>query len=65
MSDYVHLDVEKVLKRTDKALLVRLEDGNEQWLPLSQVSDEDDYDEGDEDCTISVTLWLAEQRGLS
>lgn len=62
--DYVHLDVAKILKRTEAALLVRLEDGSEHWLPLSQVSDESDYDEGDLDCTVSITRWLAEQRGL-
>lgn len=61
---WVHLDVEKVVKRTDRALLLRI-DGEEHWVPLSQISDEGDYDEGDEGCTISVTEWIADQKGLS
>lgn len=66
-SDWVHLDVSLVVKRTDAALLLRLadEDASEHWIPLSQVSDADDYEEGDADCTVSVTRWIANQKGLS
>ena len=62
-SRYVHLDVEKIVKVTDKAMLLRLED-SEVWVPLSQVADADDYEEGDEDCCVSVTEWFAEKEGL-
>lgn len=66
MSDsWVHLDVAQVLKRTDAALLLRLTDGEEHWIPLSQISDEEDYDEGDVNCTVSVSRWIADKRGLS
>lgn len=64
-SNYVHLDVQAVLNKTDRALLVRLQDGEEVWLPLSQVADADDYQLGDTDCTVSVTKWLADREGLS
>ena len=37
-SNYVHLDVQLVKKATDKALLCVI-DGEEVWLPLSQVAD--------------------------
>ena len=63
-SNYVHLDVARVVKETEAALLVRLEDGSEHWLPKSQVADPEDYREGDEDCCVSISTWLARERGL-
>lgn len=62
--EYIHLDVEKILQETDKAFLVRLEDGTELWLPFSQVADYEDYEAGDKNCTISITEWLARQKGI-
>jgi hypothetical protein len=62
-SNYVHLDVDLVKRITDKAMLCVI-DGEDVWLPLSQVADADSFDEGDEDCTVSVTQWIAEQKGL-
>jgi len=65
---YVHLDVPHVVRITDKAMLVRLEEDESaqgHWIPLSQVSDPDDYAEGDLNCTVSVTEWWAEKEGLS
>lgn len=64
-SDWVHLDVEKILKETDRAILCQLADGERVWIPLSQVSDPDDYSEGDENCTVSVTEQFAHARGLT
>ncbi len=63
-SNYVHLDVDEVVRETDKALLLRLEEGEEVWVPLSQIADSDQYGAGDRDCTISVTSWFAEKEGL-
>ena len=63
-SRYVHLDVDLILKRTDKALLLRVGDA-EHWIPLSQIADADDFEEGDENCTVSITDWIANERGLS
>lgn len=62
-SNYVHLDVDEILRATDKAFLVRCKD-EEIWLPKSQIADPDDYEEGDADCTISITQWLANEKGL-
>lgn len=64
-SRWVHLNVLLVKKATDKALLVVIDGEDEEvWLPRSQISDPDDYEEGDEDCTISITEWLAKEKGL-
>jgi hypothetical protein len=62
-SNYVHVNVDKVLRETEKAFLV-LVDGEEVWLPHSQIADWDDYEAGDENVTMSVTEWIAEQKGL-
>jgi hypothetical protein len=62
-SNYIHLEVERIKKVTANAMLCVI-DGDDVWLPLSQVSDEEDYDEGDTNVTVSITEWLADQRGL-
>ncbi len=65
-SDYVHLDVEEISGETDKAFYVTLEDNEwSGWVPKSQISDVDNYDKGDKNCTISVSEWWAKQVGLS
>lgn len=64
-SNYVHLDFDAIVRETDKALLVRFKGGREEWLPLSQIADSDDYRAGDKNGTISVTEWLANQKSLS
>lgn len=61
-SNYVHVQVERIVKETDKALLCLI-DGEEIWIPTSQIADSDDYREGDEDCEISVTSWFARKQG--
>lgn len=62
-SGYVHLDVDEIKRETDKAFLVVI-DGEEVWLPKSQVSNSDDYSEGDVDCCMSITEWLANEKGF-
>jgi hypothetical protein len=62
-SNWVHLESCNVKRVTDKAMLVEYQDA-EVWLPLSQVSEADQYEEGDTDVTISVTEWIAAQKDL-
>jgi hypothetical protein len=62
-SRYVHLEVEKIVRETDAAFLLLI-DGEEYWIPKSQVADPDEYQAGDEGCTISVTEWIAREKGL-
>ncbi len=63
-SNYVHLEDVTVVRKTDSAFLLRLDDDTEEWFPRSQVADPDDYDEGDEGCTVSVTEWIAKKKGI-
>lgn len=51
-----------VLRTTNKAVLIRLDDMNEVWIPRSVCVDGDDLDEDDTD--ISVQSWWAEQEGI-
>jgi len=62
---WVHLDVEEIVAETDAAFLLLLEDGEEVWIPLSQIDQPELYEKGDQDVTISVTQWIAEQKDLA
>lgn len=64
MSNWVHIEVAEIKRETDKAFLCVLEDGEEVWLPFSCIADAEDYSAGDQDCTMSITEWLASQKGL-
>ena len=61
---WVHLDVEEIFEETDNAFLLELEDGEEVWMPYSQISDYENYRKGDKNCTISISEWIARQKGL-
>lgn len=63
-SNYVHLDVDEVITVSDRGMLVEI-GGEEVWLPLSQIADHEDYSPGDCDLTLSVTEWIARQKGLA
>lgn len=63
-SNWVHLDVDEVKKITAKAMLVEI-DGDELWLPLSQISEPESFEEGDTEITVSVSEWIAAQKGLT
>ena len=63
MSRYVHLDVEEILRETDKAFLLLVE-GEEIWIPKGQIANPGDYSEGDSNCTVSITEWIANQKGI-
>ena len=66
MSSWVHLDVELIVKETDAAFLLLLKERDETvWIPKGQIESPDDYDEGDRDCTVSITEWIARQKGLT
>lgn len=60
LEEMIDVDVQ-VLKSTDKAVLVETEDGEEVWLPLSQIEG-DLPDEGSRG-TIQVASWLAKKNG--
>jgi hypothetical protein len=62
-SGYVHLEVEEITGETEMAFFLKV-DGQEVCVPKSQIADAKDYSVGDENCTVSVTEWIARQKGL-
>lgn len=50
--------------KTEKALLVDGGDGNEVWIPLSQISDYTDELEIGEHITIFIPEFIAQDKGL-
>jgi hypothetical protein len=56
--------VKRIRRATEKAFLFALQDGEEVWIPRSQTSDPDDYEEGDIDVTVAISEWIARQNNL-
>ncbi len=65
MPKTVSLDDSRVVKATDKAVLVEYE-GEEYWLPRSQIVVEESevYDVEGDHGTLVITEWIAQQKGL-
>jgi len=59
---YVEIEVDEIIKETELAVLCVI-DGEEVWLPRSQIDGGDDLDEGFSG-TIQLADWLARERGL-
>ncbi len=53
-----------VKKTTPKALLVEI-DGEEYWLPKSQLGKATDVENEGDIGTIEIPKWLAEEKGLT
>ncbi len=60
--DGVVVGIATVVKDSDKAVLVRLEDG-EVWVPKSQIHDDSEVWKSDQTGTLIVTRWFAEKQG--
>ncbi len=61
--NWVYVEVDRIMKETPKAFLCDI-DGEEVWLPKSQISDPDDYEEGDVSVGLSVSEFIANEKGL-
>ena len=63
MSDFIEFNL-KIKAKTDSAIMVEDFDGDNVWLPLSQIElEDDDFEVGDEQ-TIDVPEWLAFDKKL-
>lgn len=54
----------KCIFDSGKALLVRLQDGREQWFPKSVIHDDSEVYELGHEGEIVVKCWFAENEGL-
>lgn len=50
-------------KETDSALLVEIDD-KEYWIPKSQLHPDSEVQEEDDTGTITMSEWIAKQKGL-
>lgn len=62
-SGYIHIDVEEITKETDKAFCCVI-DGESVWLPKTQIADWRNYEEGDKVVSMSITEWIAREKGI-
>ncbi len=62
-SDFVYVKAEKIKAVTDKAVLATI-DGEDHWIPLSQLGDPERYRQGDTEITLDLTPWMAKKLGF-
>jgi hypothetical protein len=62
-TNWVWLEECNVKRLTAKAVLIE-HDGEEHWLPLTQVNEPARLEVGDEGITIGITEWIASEKGI-
>lgn len=60
--DRVEVRDASCIAMTEKALLVEV-DGEQTWVPRSQVDDDSEVWEDGQEGTLTVSRWIAEQKG--
>jgi len=64
-SEWCHFDVTEIEATSKKAIRMILKsNGRGYWVPRKLVSDGDDFDKGDKDCTVSVKRFFCEKEGF-
>jgi hypothetical protein len=63
MAEKVQIQNVTVSKETEAALLVNIE-GEEMWIPKSQIDDDSEVYKKDTEGTLVITEWIAKQKGL-
>ena len=64
-SDPVEIEDVLVVKVSDRAMLIRTDDGTEAWIARSQLLDGTDVEEEGDVGTVVIPQWLADQKGLA
>ena len=62
--DGIPIDGVRVIRSTEKALLCRLEDGLEVWVPRSVITDDSEVCEQGDEGTLVVKSWFAQKENL-
>jgi hypothetical protein len=62
-SNWVHLEECKILSVRGKAIQIEYQH-QRIWLPKSQISEPELFQEGDYPITVSITEWIAAEKGL-
>lgn len=62
---WVTLPVEEIRRETDKAFCLKVaERQDDVWIPKSQMRDPTQHHEGEGECEVEVTEWIAQQKDL-
>jgi hypothetical protein len=64
LSETHSVDGVTVEQETDKAILVKFEDGSKSWIPKSVIDDDSEVYQMGTDGTLIVKQWFAEKEGL-
>lgn len=64
MKETVQIQNVTVARETDAALLVNVE-GEEIWIPKSQIDDDSEVYKKDTEGTLVIPRWLAEEKGIA
>jgi hypothetical protein len=62
--EQVEVFVDKLVRQTDKAALCDI-DGDEIWIPWSQIGDGSGIEKDGDSGTIYIPRWLAEEHDLA
>lgn len=63
-SDQVEIYVDRLVRQTDKAALCLI-DGEEVWLPWSQIDDGSEIERNGDSGVAYIPRWLADQKHLN
>jgi hypothetical protein len=61
--DKVRIENVRATRATDRALLCCIE-GEDVWIPQSQIDDDSEVYQEDDEGTLIVSAWIAEEKGL-
>lgn len=64
-SDKVKVRNVTVLRASQLAILVETEDGQQAWIPQSQIDDDSSVWQAGDVGDLVVSRWIAEQKGLA
>ena len=54
----------RVVRTTERAALIDIDEHGEEWIPFSQMEVYDPDMERDDEVTVTITEWIAQQKGL-
>lgn len=54
----------EVLAVTDKAILLKIDGHSQEWIPKSQILDGEEFPDKGDHIELTVTTWIAEQKGF-
>jgi hypothetical protein len=65
VKEQVSIEGVVALQGTSKAVLISLADGREIWVPRSHILESSEVKEDPDSGTLTITRWMAEQKGLA